>query len=173
LHNRGINEEHRPMSDRASIIALCAAPAAGAPLQTLAEAELEAGRGLVGDRYHAAVGTFSGKLQGRPDAEITLIEIEEIRRFADGEARRRDPGEFRRNIVTEGVRLDALVGRRFLVGPAVLEGIRLCEPCAHLGRLVSPMVVEAMAHRAGLRARIITGGMVRVGDAIIMDGDNP
>jgi MOSC domain-containing protein YiiM len=138
----------------------------GAPLQSVGKAELEAGRGLVGDRYYAGVGTFSEKLRGKPDAEVTLIESEEIQRFNDIEGSPKSPAEFRRNIVTRGVRLNDLVGCRFSVGQAVLEGIRLCEPCAHLARLLSPTVVETMAHRAGLRARVVSGASIRPGDDI-------
>ncbi len=75
-------------------------------------------------------------------------------------------GSFRRNIVTSGIRLNDLVGRRFKVGAALLEGMRLCEPCAHLGKLIGPAVVKGMVHKAGLRARIIHGSLIRVGDDI-------
>jgi len=138
----------------------------GTPLHSVSEGKLEAGRGLVGDRYHAGVGTFSENLRGRPDAEITLIESEEIQRFNDVEKSAKSPGEFRRNIVTRGVRLNDLIGCRFSVGAAVLEGIRLCEPCVHLAKLVSSSVVETMAHRAGLRARVLSGAIIRPGDEI-------
>jgi MOSC domain-containing protein YiiM len=138
----------------------------GTLLHSVSEGKLEAGRGLVGDRYHAGAGTFSEKLRGRPDAEITLIESEEIQRFNNVERSSKSPDEFRRNIVTRGVRLNELVGCQFSVGRAVLEGIRLCEPCAHLAKLVSSTVVEAMTHRAGLRARIVSGATIRPGDEI-------
>ena len=65
-----------------------------------------------------------------------------------------------------GVRLENLVGVRFQVGGVILEGIRLCEPCAHLSRLVEPRLLPGLRHRAGLRARIVSGGPVRLGDAI-------
>ena len=138
----------------------------GTPLRSVSEASLEAGKGLVGDRYYAGVGTFSVKLKGSPDSEITLIESEEIERFNHAENASTAPGEFRRNIVTSGVRLNDLVGRRFTVGAAELEGIRLCEPCSHLTKLVRPSVLRGMVHRAGLRARIVTGAIVRPGDRI-------
>jgi MOSC domain-containing protein YiiM len=128
---------------------------------------LQAGGGLVGDRYHAQGGTFSEKLKDSGDWEVTLIEQEEVERFNLSEGRKLGPGSFRRNIVTTGVRLNELVGSQFRVGVTVLAGMRLCEPCAHLGKLLGPEVVKAMAHRAGLRARIVAGGEIRPGDEVI------
>ena len=147
-----------------SVVAIYSAPQAGAELVPLEVARLEAGHGLVGDRYFDRVGTFSKKLEPTRDWELTLIEKEEIDRFNAAEGVSLGPGRFRRNIVTTGVRLNDLVGRRFRVGEAVLEGIRLCEPCAHLGRLIGPAVVKGIGHRAGDRARILSGASVRPGD---------
>lgn len=148
------------------ILAICIAPQAGIPLLSVEAATLEAGGGILGDRYHARGGTFSEKLKGKPDWEITLIEQEEVDRFNANQLVPYPPGSFRRNVVTKGVRLNELVGQQFTVGAAVLEGIRLCEPCAHLARLVCAEVARAMVHRAGLRARIVTGAVVRPGDLV-------
>ena len=139
---------------------------AGAPLRSVTEASLESGKGLVGDRYYGHGGTFSEKLKHSDDWELTLIESEEIQSFNEAQGLSLPAGRFRRNIVTSGVRLNDLVGRRFKVGFAILEGIRLCEPCAHLGKLIGPAVVKGMVHRAGLRARIVKGANVRVGDEV-------
>jgi MOSC domain-containing protein YiiM len=108
----------------------------------------------------------SRKLKDSGDWELTLIESEEIHRFNESQGLSLPPTSFRRNIVTSGIRLNELVGRRFKVGSAILEGMRLCEPCAHLGKLVGPAIVKGMVHKAGLRARIVTGSIVRVGDPI-------
>ena len=106
---------------------------AGGPLEPVEVAHLESGKGVVGDRYFQHQGTFSDKLKGSQDWEVTLIEIEEIRSYNKNQGTKWHSGDFRRNIVTRGVRLNDLVGQRFTVGDSVLEGIRLCEPCAHLG----------------------------------------
>ena len=130
------------------------------------EAELEQGRGIVGDRYHAGTGTFWKKLQKTRDFEVTLIEAEEIERFNAQTTAPFDRGAFRRNVVTRGIRLNDLVGRRFNVGSTLLEGIRLCEPCSYLAKKLGPEVLERLVHRAGLRARIVEGGPIRVGDSV-------
>lgn len=140
--------------------------AAGTPLTASDEAVLEAGCGLVGDRYHRETGTFSAKLEGQPDREVTLIESEEIDRFNHDTGLALGYGELRRNLITTGVRLNDLVGREFTVGDAVLEGIRLCEPCAYLAKTVAREVLSGLVHKAGLRARIVDGGTIRPGDAI-------
>jgi MOSC domain-containing protein YiiM len=150
----------------ARVVEIVTTSEAGAPLLPVAQSSLESGRGLVGDRYYGQAGTFSEKLKDGADWELTLIESEEIQRFNDSQGLALPAASFRRNIVTSGVPLNELVGRRFKVGAALLEGIRLCEPCAHLGKLIGPAVVKGMVHQAGLRARIVTGAIVRVGDAI-------
>jgi hypothetical protein len=149
-----------------SIAAIYVAEEAGKKLHPVEVATLQAGRGIVGDRYYRQSGTFSEKLKESEDWEVTLIEREEVERFNTSEGRDLDPGSFRRNIVTVGVRLNALVGARFQVGAVVLEGIRLCEPCAYLGELLGPSVVKATVHRAGLRARIVSGGEIKPGDEV-------
>ena len=153
----------------ARVVEIFTSSVRGAPLLSVPEARLEAGKGLIGDRYVIGAGTFSPSLHGKPDVEITLIELEEIRRFNESQPSPSAPGEFRRNIVTSGVRLNDLVGRRFSVGGAVLEGIRLCEPCTHLAKLMNPAVLEGMEHRAGLRARVVESAVIRPGDPIVLD----
>ncbi len=141
-----------------SIAAIYVTSEAGTPLVPVHSALLQAGRGIVGDRYHDHAGTFSEQLQDTQDWEVTLIEQEEVERFNTAEGMELGPGSFRRNVVTVGVRLNDLVGSRFQVGPAILEGMRLCEPCAYLSKLLGPKVLRAMAHRAGLRARALRLG---------------
>jgi MOSC domain-containing protein YiiM len=143
---------------------------AGARLEAVDQAELEAGSGLVGDRYYGGAGTFSKKLAGKPDREVTLIEAEEIDRFNHDTGLALGYGDLRRNLITSGVRLNDLVDRRFRVGECLLEGIRLCEPCAYLARTVAKEVLSGLVHKAGLRARIISGGTIRPGDEISATG---
>ena len=151
---------------KGSVAAIYSSATPGDPLRELPLAVLEAGRGLMGDRYYLRAGTFSEKLRNGQDWEVTLIEQEEVDRFNAAHGKALGPGSFRRNIVTVGVRLNDLVGKRFHVGDAVLEGMRLCEPCAYLAGLLGPEVLTSMAHRAGLRARIHSGGEVRPGHEV-------
>jgi MOSC domain-containing protein YiiM len=69
-------------------------------------------------------------------------------------------------VVTRGVPLNHLVGREFQVGAVRLRGMRLCEPCEHLEGLTTKGVLTGLLHRGGLRADIISGGTIRVGDSV-------
>ena len=77
-----------------------------------------------------------------------------------------DPAEARRNVVTRGIDLNALVGREFTVGSVRALGQRLCEPCVHLQRLTRPGVIAGLVHQGGLRADVLTDGEIRLGDKI-------
>lgn len=69
--------------------------------------------------------------------------------------------------MTRGVALNHLVGREFTIGDVTLRGVRPCEPCGHLERLTRPGVLKGLIHRGGLRAVVVSGGVIRVGDAIV------
>ena len=131
---------------------------------SMPSAELIAGQGVVGDRYFNGRGTFSKKLLGLPDVELTLIESEEIDSFNEKFNYQFGYGEFRRNIITAGVRLNDLEGKEFSIGNIRLKGIRLCEPCAHLANIVTQDIIPELTHRTGLRPQILLGGTVKVGD---------
>ena len=123
-----------------------------------------AGAGLEGDRYAEGKGTFS---KPSPDRHVTLIESEAL------EAVQRDYGievsaqATRRNLVSSGAYLNHLVGRVFRVGEARLRGVELCEPCALLEKEAGVAGARgALLHRGGLRAEILDGGSIAVGDPI-------
>ena len=130
-----------------------------------AEVRAVPGRGLEGDRYFAGQGTFSPK-SPEPDFEITFIEQEKIEAFARERALDFTAIHARRNIVTQGVDLNGLVGKEFYVGDVRIRGIRLCEPCNYLAKITYPEVLKGLVHQGGLRARILSEGMIRVGDLI-------
>lgn len=126
-----------------------------------------AGRGLEGDRYFRADGEPGEK----PGDEITLIALEGLEDFEAEEGIRVSAAESRRQVATRGIDLNALVGRRFRVGELECEGIELCEPCSHLQGLTQPGVLKGLVHRGGLRASILTGGEIAVGDSVTaLDG---
>ncbi len=133
-------------------------------LHAVEQVEAIAGRGLVGDRYFLKEGTFSDK--DGPDREVTLIEAEALAGLAREYELTLAPAEARRNLLTRGVPLNHLVGVAFTIGPVVLRGIRLCEPCSHLEKLTCNGIKAGLVHRGGLRAQVLTGGMLRMGAAI-------
>lgn len=141
------------------IEALVLAPAAEAPVQLVQEARAIAGQGLHGDRYADGTGTFGS---GRPGSALTLVDAAVLDSF-DREL------DHRRNVVVRGTDLNALVGREFTLGAVRCRGRRLCEPCAHLDRLNDGGVLRPLVHRGGLRADILEGGAIHVGDRLVPD----
>jgi MOSC domain-containing protein YiiM len=121
-------------------------------------ARARAGRGLEGE-YHFSDDPDAGQ-------PLTLIAVEAL------EGLRADTGielsheESRRNVLTRGIDLNALVGRRFSVGAVECEGVELCEPCNRLARLTEHGVLRGLAHRGGLRADILSDGEIATGDTV-------
>lgn len=149
---------------RADVVSIHIAPQAEAGMRSLSKVRAVAGRGLEGDRYFQQTGTYSR--HAGPDRQLTLIEREALEGLERDYGVRIDPGEARRNLVTRGVPLNHLVGRTFRAGEVLLRGLRLCEPCGHLARLVQEDLVPGLVHRGGLRAEILTSGVIRVGDEL-------
>jgi|SRR6516165_5625575 MOSC domain-containing protein YiiM len=149
---------------RGQLTGIFVTPRKGTDLQSTERIEAIAGRGLDGDRYFRKEGTFSDK--DGPDREITLIEVEAIEDLKRDYKIPLEPAQARRNLLTRGVPLNHLVGCTFAIGPVVLRGIRLCEPCGHLEKLTAAGVKAGLTHRGGLRAQILVGGMLEVGAPI-------
>ena len=129
-------------------------------LEAVPQVEVVAGGGLTGDRYCLPSGT------NKPDREVTLIESEALEGLAREYEVQLAPVLARRNLLTRNVPLNHLVGKEFRVGSVVLRGVRLCEPCGHLEKLTGLTLVKGLTHRGGLRAHIVEGGLLRVGDVI-------
>lgn len=151
-----------------TVEAIVVAPQAEAAMHRIKRAVALAGRGLEGDRYFDERGTFSNP-HGR-GYDLTLIEAEVLDGL-DLPAGRLAPEDARRNIVTRGIDLNALVGEHFRVGDVECLGQRLCEPCAHLERLTAaagkPGTLRALIHKGGLRADVLSDGEIGVGDEIV------
>lgn len=152
------------MSPQSAVVSLHIAPSGALPMQSVAQARAVAGRGLEGDRYFSGLGTYSNNRgTGR---HVTLIEIEAVEALKREYAVDTAAALCRRNIVTRVVALNHLVEQEFSVGEVVLRGMRLCEPCVHLERLSVPGTLRGLIHRGGLRAEVVSGGMIRIGDTI-------
>jgi MOSC domain-containing protein YiiM len=128
-------------------------PEAAGPLSAVGSARAIAGKGLEGDRKFFGGGA-------RPGQALTLVEAEEV------EAAGLPAGATRRQVTVRGVRLNDLIGKRFLVGEVECYGVELCEPCAHLQSLTRPGLIKDLVHRAGINADILSDGVIRVGDPV-------
>jgi MOSC domain-containing protein YiiM len=143
---------------------LIAAQATQVPVPVAAAAAV-AGRGLRGDRYLTGDGSFSHKPGSGRD--LTLIEAEALDALRDETGIELEPAAARRNLVTRGISLNELVGKRFTIGDVVCKGVRLCDPCDHLEKLTQPGVLRGLVNRGGLRADILQGGEIRVGARLV------
>lgn len=146
--------------------ALALAEVATGPMHLVETAQALAGRGLAGDRYAAKAGTFTPADGTGVGYDLTLVQAEVLDDLLLDEDRRLGYAEARRNVVTRGIDLNALVGRRFRVADVECLGQRLCEPCSHLERLTTNGVLRGLIHRGGLRADVVTGGSIGVGATI-------
>ena len=141
-------------------------------MQTVESATMIGGRGIEGDRYFYERGSWS-KHPGT-GRQITLIEHEALEALQRAQRIAMPPPLARRNVVTIGVALNHLAGREFRIGAIRLRGMRLCNPCAHLEKLSVAGTLRALVHRGGLRADILSDGVVCIGEAItIPPADSP
>ena len=125
--------------------------------------QAHAGRGLVGNRYYWDGG------DAPPGQAVTLIAAEAVEAVAaDGDVQV-EPAATRRNVLTRGIDVNALVGKRFRIGDVECEGVELCEPCSTLEAMTQPGVIKAFVHRCGLNADILSDGEIGVGDAVAVD----
>ena len=146
-----------------AVLRIFITPAGGDTMQAVEEIEALAGCGLRGDRYCKRTGYWTDV----DECEVTLIEsecLEEIR--AKGISI--EDGEHRRNLGTSGIRLDALLGKRFQIGKAVLEYDRPRPPCGHVETLTEAGMTRALLNRGGICARVVESGMIRANDPIVV-----
>jgi len=118
-----------------------------------------AGKGLEGNRFYFPDGA-------RPGRALTLIAAEALEGLAADTGIELSAAESRRQVLTRGIDVNALVGRRFTVGDLVCEGTELCEPCNHLQSLTPPGTMRGLVHRAGINAAVLNDGEVAVGDPV-------
>lgn len=141
------------------------------PSESCPQVEIVAGSGIVGERHFG--------LNEEPGQNVTFIEGEELDAFADEYGAPFDHASTGRNIVTRGIRLNALEGRTFSVGGIWFRGVELCEPCRTLGATLkqgpwtSAAVIKRWTHRAGLRADALSSGVLSVGDGFVVPDEAP
>jgi MOSC domain-containing protein YiiM len=118
------------------------------------------GQGVVGERH------FLEEPAIRRGNDITLVDRAAVEAFVSETGIGLVAAETRRNVVTEGIDLNALVGKRFRLGEVECLGVELCEPCAHLQGHLGKPVLKGLVHRAGLNADVLSAGSVAVGDEL-------
>ena len=151
----------RPDPPAGSVLEIWLAGAAAEPMRRVPSVDAVAGQGLAGDRYALGGGTWAQYPE--LEKQVTLIDRDDVAAVAAETSSELTPGDTRRNLVTTGVDLPALVGRWFTVGDVLLFGMKRCPPCTHLERLTGVRLVKAMVHRGGINAAVFTGGPIAEG----------
>ena len=128
-------------------------------IQSLNEVEAIAGKGLINDKH------FKDGNEVR--CQITLIEIENINYYNRISNTTIPAISFRRNIITEGIKLNELVGKEFIIGEVRVKAHDLCRPCKYLEEsLKQKNIVKEFLRKGGLRCEILTDGKIFIGDII-------
>jgi MOSC domain-containing protein YiiM len=135
------------------------------PLETTS-VKLEAGKGIVGDRYHTRSVEYLAAGDEVQSNHLSLISKEELDDFLQRNDADIDYCNFRRNVLTSGIDLYALIGKKFRLGTALCQGVEDCAPCAFLAATVHRAVLPDLEMKAGLRAIILEDGDLNVGDTI-------
>lgn len=138
------------------------------PMRSYDELELIAGKGITGDRY--MLGREEGFYSAKPEEgrQITLFEIETLEALQRDHGITLSPEDHRRNVTVRNVPLNHLVGKVFHLGETVLEATRLSVPCRHIEEITGQAIFDPLINRSGLNCKILTGGIVRRGDAVWM-----
>jgi MOSC domain-containing protein YiiM len=147
--------------DEGRVVGIFLTPEHGELPENVERARALAGKGLEGNRY------FYGDGDAPDGRALTLIAAEALEALEQETNIVLRAAETRRNVLTRGIDVNALVGKRFHVGDVECLGVELCEPCTHLQSMTQPGVINGLVHRAGLNADILNDGEIAVGDAVI------
>ena len=128
-------------------------------MQDIDSIEVLANKGIVNDRYFNE--------NNDQDIQITFIESENIDYVNKISSTGIPYVDFRRNIITKGIKLNELVDKEFLIGNVKIKGQRLCNPCKYLqDKLNLENLVKKLVNRGGLRCEILTNGRISVNNKI-------
>ena len=121
--------------------------------------DVVANKGILGDRHF--------KDFNDPYCQLSLIESENIDYYNIKYGLNIPYIDFRRNIITQGIQLNELVGKKFKIGKVEVEGIDLCRPCKHLTEMLGEKnILKEFLRRGGLRCHILSSSKIKVGDKI-------
>ena len=129
------------------------------PINEVSSINVSANKGVVGDRHF--------KEFNDPYNQLTLIESENIDYYNIKYSLNIPYVDFRRNIITKGIKLNDLVGKKILVGKVQLEGIDLCRPCRHLSEVLGhENIIKEFLRKGGIRCQILTTSSIKISDKI-------
>ena len=128
-------------------------------IQEVESINVLANKGIVGDRHFDDYND--------PYCQLSLIESENIDYYNTKYGLNIPYIDFRRNVITKGIQLNDLIGKKILVGKVELEGVDLCRPCRHLSEVLNQdNIIKEFLRRGGLRCQILSSSNIEVGDKI-------
>jgi len=129
------------------------------PIKEVNSIEVMANKGIVGDRHFHDFND--------PYNQISLIESENIDEYNFRFGLAIPYIDFRRNVVTKGIQLNDLIGKKLKVGNVNIEGIELCRPCRHLTEMLNQKnILKEFMRKGGLRCQILSSSNINIGDKI-------
>ncbi len=141
------------------VIKICTTPESGQIMKEIESAKVIKGKGIINDRYFEE--------NNDKDTQITLIESENIDQFNENSETNFEYIDFRRNIITQGIKLNELIGKYIMIGSVKLKAHSLCHPCKYLQEhLKQNNLVKNLLDKGGLRCEIISDGIIKVQDEI-------
>ncbi len=151
------------MPETGTVEEIYIAPEGSVQMQRVESAAAISGCGLEGDRYCKGTGYWTpmGDV-----CEVTLIASEDLEHIQREIGLSVANGEHRRNIITSGVELDDLRGKRFRIGEVVLRYDRPRPPCKHIQDMTEPGMTRALVNRGGHCAQVVEAGTIRPGDTV-------
>ena len=148
-----------------SVVELFIVDRRAAPMKKVEQLNALTGQGIEGDRYFLGTGTYSKKPQ--PGRQVTLIKSETLESLKDKFDITVKPEESRRNILTQGIEINDLIGTEFFVGPVRLRAHRITQPCLYLEKLLGqPGLYKELWDNGGISCEILSEGIIKEGDII-------
>ncbi|MAQ53280.1 MAG: MOSC domain-containing protein [Chloroflexi bacterium] len=148
-----------------SVVALFIVDRREAPMKKVEQLNAIAGKGLEGDRYLLGTGTYSKKPE--PGRQVTLIKSETLKSLKDEFDITVKPEESRRNILTQDIEINDLIGTEFCVGPVRPRAHRITQPCLYLENLLEqPGLYKELWDNGGISCEILSDGVIKEGDTI-------
>ena len=143
------------------VFKICITSKSGQDMNEVNSIEVIANQGIVNDRYF--------KEYNEKDLQITIIERENIDYVNEISSSHIPYIDFRRNIITQGIKLNELVNKEFIIGEVKIKGHRLCDPCKYLqDKLKHANLVKNLVNKGGLRCEILSDGLISIKDQIVV-----
>ena len=154
-------------SKKAKLTAIFLADNAGEPMKLINSVEAVIDKGLKGDRYYAKTGYWHPV----ESCQVTLITQHDLIQAKKGSNINFDNGSHRRNLVIDGLKMNALRGKQFCIGEAIFQYEKPRPPCGYINKIEGKGMAKALSYNSGVCIRVIQSGCITIGDELEFLGD--